>query len=821
MSRTEHHRAPLAPIRPNRRFTTLGGTALATILALTPCLTPAPVSAASSPSPEPTEALAQASGAGQKIAFDIPAQPLADALDRFTAITGWQLGYASDLAKGLTSTGITGTMSAEDALTRLLTGTGLLYMENAPGLGTLAPLSSGEHTTLDAVRVEGLRNITSYEGTEGYVSYYSVAATKTDTPILETPQSISVIAREEMEDRDVKTVAEAVRYSPGVLVDHYGVDPRGYDSINIRGFYATTTGSFRDGLRMVGNYFAVPATEPYGMERMDIMRGPSGALYGQAEAGGVIDRTTKRPLADMRQEVYLEGGNWNTFEGGFDIGGAATEDEALLFRLTGLVRQADTEFDYNDGTEQDNDRIFFAPAVTWNPTEDTNLTLMATYLKDSRGTQFNTFANETVGRTDVVGGEPGFDRFKQEQVDFGYDFSHRFNDMWSVRQVARYTHVDVDYQTVTGDSLSADNTTLNRSVWAAPDVLDQMAIDNQVQTNFSAGPTDHVLLMGADFSYSKDTFSYSSGAVAPLDITNVAYTGVSLPAPYQETEQLLAQAGVYAQDQITLYDNLILTLGGRYSWMEQTTEQLLTNTTEVKTDAAFTGRAGITYVFDNGIAPYFGFTQGFVPTEGTSVDGKTYDPQRSTQYEVGIKYQPETINALLTAAIFRTTKTNVLTRDPADINNSVLAGEVRSQGVELEAKASLFDGWDMSASYTYTDAEVTKSNDVDFGKTPVLVPEHTATAWLGYTFGSGPLKGLALGSGMRFVGSTFNDRENTSRTADYVLVDAMARYDITENTRLQVNANNLLDTDYVTTCAYNSCYYGPGMRVNARLTYSW
>jgi iron complex outermembrane receptor protein len=792
------------------------GTALATVLTLVPHLSPAKA-ADTAVVPGPASALL-----AQTIVFDIPAQPLAGALDSFARRTGWQLGYTSDLTMGLTSPGVQGTMGAIEALDRLLAGSGLTHVETAPGVITLEPLAAGGKETIDTLSIEALRSITSYEGTEGYVSYYSVAATKSDTPILETPQSISVIARQEIADRNVKTVAEAVRYSPGVLVDHYGVDPRGYDSINIRGFNSVTTGSFRDGLRMVGNFFAAPSTEPYGIERVDIMRGPSGALYGQAEAGGVIDRTTKRPRADMRQEVFIEGGNWNTFQGGFDLGGAVTEDDDLLFRLTGLVRQADTEFDYNDGSEQDDDRIYIAPAVTWKPTEDTELTVMANYLKDSRGTQFNTFANETVGLTDVVAGEPGFDEFKQEQFDVGYTISHRFDETWSVRQVARYNRTDVDYQAVVADYLDADGVTLHRYTWASPDVLNQVAIDNQVQAEFSAGPTDHVLLLGADYSYSHDAFSYHSGAADSLDITNVVYSGnATRPDAYQDTIQRLSQAGVYFQDQITLYDNLILTLGGRYTWMTQTTEQLLSDTTETKSDRAFTGRAGITYVFDNGIAPYFGFTQGFVPTEGASVDGKTYDPQRSEQYEVGVKYQPPGFNALFTAAAFRTTKTNVLTRDPEDINNSVLAGEIRAQGVELEAKASLFDGWDMSLSYTYTDSEVTKSNDVDLGKTPVLVPDHTASAWLGYTFDGGILKGLGLGAGARYVGSTFNDRANTSRSPEYVLVDAMARYDLTENARVQVNVNNLLDTEYITTCAYSSCYYGPGLRANARLTYSW
>jgi iron complex outermembrane receptor protein len=771
-----------------------------------------------------SQALAQQAPSAQAEtqAFAIASQPLASALDAFVQQTGWQLGYAAALAADVTSPGVKGTMTPEQALRTLLSDTGVRYRLTGGGSVILEAVpADGQAVILAPVRVEALRGITSYQPTDGYVSYYSVAATKTDTPILETPQSISTVAREEMEDRNVKTVAEAVRYSPGVAVDAYGVDPRGFESIQIRGFSSVTTGSFRDGLRQDQNFFAAYATEPYGLERVDIMRGPSGALYGQAEAGGVVDRTTKRPTSDMKQEIHVEAGSWDTYQTGFDIGGAANEDGTIAIRLTGLAREGSTEFDYADGSSQKTSRIFFAPAITFQPNEDTSITVMADLLDDERSPQFNTYADDTIGRTSVVTGEPGFDKFNQFQYSIGYDASHRIDDVWKLRQVARYSHIEVDYQMVASNGLQADGQTLNRYVWSSPDKLDQIAVDNQAEAKFTWGPTKHVALMGGDYSRSVDDFSYYNGTVGTLNLNAVSYTGAALPAPYQVTEQTLEQWGVYLQDQITLYDDWILTLGGRFSSVNQVTKQALAGTTEDKSDSAFTGRAGLTYLFDNGLAPYLSYTEGFVPTQGTNLSGESFEPQESVQYEAGIKYQPPEVNALFTAAAYQLTKTNVLTRDPANINASIQTGEVRSRGIELEAKASLFQGLDATVAYTYTDALVTKSTEVNLDKVPVLVPEHTASAWLQYHIDQGPLDGLTLGGGVRYVGQTYNDSANTDHVPDYALVDATIGYELTENAALKLTANNLLNKEYQTTCSFGACYYGPGRQVNARLTYQW
>ena len=805
-----------------------GRCALMLTTALLGCLAAGPQSAAQAAQVQPAQA--QRAQAGQRWPFDIPAQDLAGALIAYSETTGIQVVFKSQDLEGFDSGGLSGDLSAEEGLRLLLAPSGLAYAfasENsvvvsaAPAAATPGSASGEEGSVmLGTITVEDYRNITSLQATKGYVSHYSTAATKTDTPAIETPQSVSTVGRDEMDDRNTKTVAEAMRYTAGVAVDSYGVDPRGYDSIKIRGFDTVTTGSFRDGLRMDGNFFALYTTEPYGIERVDMMRGPSGALYGQAEAGGVIDRTTKRPYAGMQQEVRLQGGSWEFKEGAFDIGGAATEDESLLFRLTGLVRDSHTEFDYNDGSSQTNRRIYIAPALTWNPDDDTSITLLADYMNDRRPTAFGTLATEEE-RTDVVAGEPGFDRFDQEQFAIGYDARHRIDEVWEFRQKARYTYVGVDYQGVSADAFDPATGIVSRSVWSAPDTVHQGVIDNQLESRFELGPTFHVALFGLDYSHSVDTFSYHSGAADPLDINNVVYTGATVPEPYQRTEQTLQQAGVYVQDQITVYDNWILTLGGRFSYVEQKTKDRMADTSETKTDDAFTGRAGLTYLFDNGVAPYVSYTQGFTPQNGTPREGETFVPEESEQYEIGVKYAPKNFNALFTIAAFQVTKTNVVTVDPDDINSSIQTGEIRTRGIELEAKTTLAEGLDLSASYTFLDAEVTESNDEDLGKRPVIVPEHSAAAWLNYTFQDGMLEGLGVGGGLRYVGPTYNDLANDSENASYLLVDAVLSYDLNENFSFQVNANNLFDREYITTCAFGSCYYGTGLRVLAGMSYHW
>lgn len=755
--------------------------------------------------------------------FDIPAQPLPQALLSFSRTTGIELFFDDAVARGLGSPGVSGRLTPEAALERLLAGTGLGYRFTNPTTVTLERAggqSSDGTIRLGTLTVQG-RNLgeRARGPVEGFAASRTAVGSKTDTPILEIPQSISVVGREELERRNVQTLSEAVQYTPGVRTDAFGADPRGYDFVSIRGFDAVTNGNFRDGLRMVGSRFAVYTTEPYGMERFEVLRGPAGALYGQADPAGIVDRVTKRPTAGPIREVEGQIGSWNRFQGAFDLGGALDEEERFLFRLTGLGRESETEFDYNDGTAMDNDRLFIAPAFTWRPSEDTELTLLADYMKDERSTDFGPFGGLDRVRTDVIAGEPGFDEAHHEQFSLGYLFSHQIDDVFAVRQNVRYFHVDVGLHYVYPEA-KLDDDTIYRSVWASPDVLSQFAVDNQAEARFSLGPVEQTLLVGLDWSRASERYSNHYGPAPTLSISDPVYAGdIAIPAPYRSAIETLDQLGLYAQDQIELYDRVVVTLGGRQDWVDHRTEDRLADSTTDEDSSAFTGRAGVSYLFDFGLAPYVSYAEGFVPQTGADAAGNAFDPEQSHQYEVGLKYQPPGLDALFTLAAFDLTKTNVLTPDPDNPNLSVQTGEIRSRGIELEARGS-WQGFNFTAAYSYLDSEVTESNGADLGKRPIEVPEHIAQGWLDYTVQEGALQGFGLGGGLRFIGASYDDAANTSETAGYVVADAMLRYDVDDSLSVQVNATNLFDREYVTTCA-GVCYWGEGRQVIGTLTYRW
>lgn len=774
---------------------------------------------------ETIEAQVHASQHQQSRPYRIPAGTLENVLNQFAKEAGILLSFDSSIVESINSSGLKGQYTLRQGLEKLLRNTGILYRltDSRSVVLEAAVEVDGDYTRLDPIRVEAVRSISAWGETEGFVSYYSDAATKTDTPLQETPQAISVIGKEEIEKRNAETISEAVSYSSGVKVDDYGVDPRGYDSIRVRGYDTAVSGSFRDGLPLVGNQFALYTTDPYALERIDVMHGPSGALYGQGDAGGVVDKTTKRPRVDMTNEVKFEAGSFDHLQGAFDIGGQLGMGEDLIFRLTGLLRDSATDFDYANGKAQENDRLIIAPALTWNISEQTRITFLTEYLQDDRGAGFGTYDNEDIKRTRVVSGEPEFDFFEHEQHAFGYLLSHRFNENWEFRQNTRYSAIDVDYQTVYPSYLDADGRTLYRYLWAAPNEQEQFSIDNQLEARLSWGNVDHTLLFGLDYNHTEDDYKYYYDASIPtLDLLNPVYSGnLALPAPYEDNNEVLTQKGVYFQDQIKFNEAWVLTLGGRYSDVRKDVDSNINSNHQVDNDDTFTGRVGLTYQFDSGLAPYISYTEGFVPVSGVDAFGESFEPEESEQYEIGLKYEVPDYNAFFTVALFDLTKKNVLTRDPANVFQSIQTGEINTRGLELEGKVSLLSGLDMTAAYSFNDAEVTESNDEDLHQTPVQVPEHLASLWLNYRVPDGELRGLEVGGGFRYVGSQYNDLANTSKTAGYTLVDATLRYHLNENITFALDANNLLDKEYITTCSSGTCYWGQGQRLIASVKYRW
>ncbi|CUA87629.1 TonB-dependent siderophore receptor [Chelatococcus sambhunathii] len=772
--------------------------------------------------------------AGSARAFDIPAQPLSRALAAFGRQAGLQVSAAADAVADFDSPAVRGTMSAEAALRRLLANTGASFRiaggtvtVSRGAAGAAAPAADGS-ILLDTINIEGTAE-TAYGPVDGYVATRTGTGAKTDTPVIEVPQSISVITRDRIEAQKAQTLPEALRYTPGVLAQPWGLDPR-FDQFKVRGFEITSVGVYRDGMRMPTVGMMSWAYDPYGVERIDVLRGPSSVLYGAASPGGIVNLVTKRPPASPFHEVEISGGSDANKQINADLGGPIDKDGIWSYRITGLLRDSETQVDYTR-----NDRHFIAPALTWRPSADTSLTLFGSYQHDEAsaygtlpalGTRFAN-PNGRIARSFFIG-DPNFDRVDRTAYSLGYAFEHRFNGAWTVRQNLRWGHLEADQKVLYGAGLRADLRTLDRAAFTVDGKLRSFTVDNQVEGKFETGPLQHTLLFGLDYlnlsarslqGYSDST--YDPG-VPPIDLFQPIYgQAVALPPIYQNNEQTLSQLGLYAQDQIKS-GGFILTAGLRQDWATSKLKNYIANSSRTQDDNELTWRVGLGYEFDFGLVPYAAYATSFEPVVGTDRLGAAYKPTTGEQFEVGLKYQPPGMRSMVTLALFDLKQQNVLTTDPLNPFFSVQTGEIHTRGLEVEALASLMDGLDLVASYTYTDAEISKDTDAALvGNTPAVTPRHMASLWLDYTLQEGVLKGLGLGGGVRYVGASYADNANTFQNQAFTLVDAAVHYE-RDNWRFAVNAKNLFDKTYVICNGGDlSCVYGPGRSVVASLRYRW
>ncbi|MGV6873539.1 TonB-dependent siderophore receptor [Pseudochelatococcus sp. B33] len=704
---------------------------------------------------------------------------------------------------------------------------------------------------LDTVVVEGTAE-TATGPVDGYIARRSATGTKTDTPLIETPRSISIIPRQQIVDQGAQSVSQALRYSAGIVSETRPTNGR-YDSIFLRGFGGGGTQAayinFLDGLKLPrGISYAIPSIEVYGLERIEILRGPASVLFGQVSPGGIVNQISKRPQSTPHGEIQLQGGTWNRLQGAFDIGGPVDPQKTLLYRIVGLARQADTQVDHTK-----EERIFIAPSLTWQPTADTSLTILSSYQRDPETGFYGglpalgTRLPNPYGRmgSSFFPGDPIFEGFSRDTAQIGYQFSHRVNDTWTVRQNARFQHIESTFKTLSSLGLAADQRNINRRPTYSRERSNSVVIDNQVEARFETGALSHTALFGLDYQYGWANRSLGSGGTArTLDFTRPIYYQPFTPPPLAYTDREQNQLGLYAQDQIRLGKWAFL-VGVRQDWVEtrqraQANPESSTFNRTKETDDAFSGNAGVVYLFDNGLAPYASFSTSFEPVSGTDFQGNTFDPSEGEQYEIGLKYQPTGRNSFIRLSAFNLTQTNVLTSDPVNPTFSVQTGEIRSRGFEAEVRANLFEGLDLIGAYTFIDAKITKDNNVNtLGRTPVGVPKHMASLWGHYTVSQGALRGLSFGAGVRYIGVTPGDSTGWFNVAGYppvratvpayTLVDAVisydlgARFDELKGFNLAVNANNLFDKEYISGCyaVNNGCVYGPRRTILGTLSYRW
>lgn len=695
----------------------------------------------------------------------------------------------------------------------------------APGFDpTAAPvvLAAGAPAALDlTLEIGTFGSIITVSEPGGFVASSSTSATKSDAPLIEIPQSVSVITLDQMTSRNVQSVASAISYTASVDVNTFGTETR-FDWINIRGFDQSTYGLYRDNSRWQSGQVS-GQIDPYMLQEIDVVKGPSSVLYGQNQPGGLVNLVTKRPPSEQLREVVLNYGSYDRMQAQADFGGPVGDDGKLKYRLTGLWRSSDTQVDYVP-----DDRWFVAPALTWTPSDRTTWTLLGDFQHDETGwSQFlpsqGTLTSNPHGDIDrsLFVGEPDYDYFDRDQWSAGSLFEFRIDDKWALRNTLRYSSIEFDGKTVFGGGLQNDLRTLNRFGFGNTLDLKIFTMDTNAYARFDAGGVEHSLLFGVDYATSESTIVSGFSFAAGLDVFDPVY-GSSVPDLfiYGNVKQPIDQLGLYVQDQMKFAERWIATVALREDTNDTTTENQLSHTSVDQSDNALTGRVALTYLADSGLAPYVSYSTSFLPVAGVDFYNRPYDPTEGEQIEGGLKFQPKGSNSFLTASIFQITQTNVSVPDPVNPFSSVQQGEIRSQGIELEAIGSLTTNFNYYASYSYLDQEVTATTDpATLGKRPPLAPDQLFSAGGEYMFTQGGATGLGLGAGVRYVGSRAGDGANTIEVGSYTLLDASVRY-LWRDMEFLLSATNLTDKTYVGVCqSVNYCNYGIGREAIATVRF--
>ncbi len=656
-----------------------------------------------------------------------------------------------------------------------------------------------------------------------YVPDGSSSATKTDAPLIETPQSVSIITRDQIDLLNFIDIQQAVRYTSGIVGENYGPDLR-FDFLTLRGF---TPVQYIDGVQApISSTIPNVGVDLYGFEGIDVLKGPSSVLYGLTPPGGIYNLTSRRPSREFGGEIGVRYGTDEYMQVNGTITGPIGDNFSA--RLTGLYRDRESQVDFVDAN-----RTFIAPALMFEAPWGTEVTLLGYYQHDRVNGDTNGFLPAAgtllpnplgrVSRSTNLG-EPDYNFYERDQFGVGFQIVQPLADGLRFENNTKWFDYSELQNVIYGAGLDVDNRTVFRFNFPYSEDVQEFATDNRFHGEFATGAIEHRMIVGMDFRNFRNESMFGFAVAPSIDLFNPVYNqGAPFTTPgfFPFTNQKQEQIGIYAQDQARI-GNFILTLAGRRDWVDTTNR----NAGVSRDDDEFTYRVGANYLFDNGFAPYVSYATSFQPISGQDRNGVLFVPSTGEQIEAGIKYERGTpgddVRIFASAAIFSITQDNIPTLDTsagAGPFDQIQIGEVEVNGFELEGIARIRDEITINGSYTYLDAEVTQSNVPDeTGNRLVTTPRHKISAYVDYTIQRGPLGGLGFGAGIRHLSSSFGDNANTFRMPGTTLFDAMVHYDLPD-WRFAINASNLFDDRFVGRCASSSnCIYGQSRQVIGSVT---
>ncbi|TMP42201.1 TonB-dependent siderophore receptor [Pseudoalteromonas citrea] len=727
-----------------------------------------------------------------------------------------------------------------------------------PKLLAASLIALSGNTLADDIKQDDIEKITV--SPTGLISYVSASASKSDTPIIESPVSVSVLTSERIQALGAENLQEAIGYVAGVFNGPYGVDTRG-DWANIRGVAPV---QYLDGLQLMFGYYNNARPNTYNMERIEILKGPSSMLYGQGSTGGIINIVTKRPHAQTEGEIIAQVGNFGRKQIAGDFNTTLTDNGSVEARFVGLYRESGTQTDFVD-----NDATFFAPSLAWHINDSTSITVLANIQKNKSGSSTQFFPHEGTllpaehGQIDSrrFVSEPGWDKYDTEQNAVTLILDHALNEDFSISWSSRYLESEAIYRTMYAwpPKFQDDKRSIERNFSLQDASSDTITSDLQLHGLIYTGDLEHKLVVGLDYQNADtdtDRLYLTPASIkaaigldvnTSLDLYNPEYgktgflptTALIPDTPGKNDRQL----GFYIQDTIK-YDNWVFNAALRRDKVKSQSDAVNSVKT---TQSATTGRLGILYSFENGIAPYASYSESFLPIYGSRPQGGDFKPQEGEQVEVGVKFQPQGTEHLITASYFDITDKNKKRVVSPEV--TVQDGSVDIEGFEVEAQLE-FDQFDVYSAYAYTKSEQETSDKTlaelvqlyASGQTSYLsqaltdtaplsaTPKHMLNTWITYR-PEQSFEGFKVGAGFRYVGETYDGSRditfmgqaiNTRKVTDsYTLFDFMIGYEF-DNIDINLNVKNLSDKTVVTSCLYRGdCFYGQRRTVTANIKYKF
>ncbi|TCS36738.1 TonB-dependent siderophore receptor [Reinekea marinisedimentorum] len=660
---------------------------------------------------------------------------------------------------------------------------------------------------------------------------YRNTATKTALQPEETPQGITIIEGEAIEQRDAESLSQALRYAPGVVTEVRGGAVTLYDTFTIRGFGVDK--SYYDGLVLsyLNGWNLQAQIDPVAIEQIEVFKGPTSVLYGSMPPGGMVNIIAKAPEDVASTEVSVATGSHSLVEASVDSTGPLG-DTGLNYRFIAKASQQDGQV---DTTEEET--LLLAPSIDWHISDKTLVNFNLYYQNDpemgmnsslpASGMIYDNDAGSTSASTFV--GDKNWSEFEREVFMAGYKINHELSDSWTFLQNFRYTDASLSQKNTyhLASNFDEETGTLVRNIYSTEEEVSAVAIDNQLSGVIITGDLEHNVLLGVDYQnlegdsayseyYTTDNAFYEFNIFSP---DNDLLDTDTLVESYAATDDIdVEQLGFYVQDQLR-WNQLVLISGGRFDHYKSTSyyEDNYAYTAESDAEhSQFSYRVGALYELSNGLSPFVSYATSFEPVTGVDADGNSFDPELGSQVEAGVKYVSLDGGLAVAGSVFHIVKSDALVSDPdSTYGDQLQIGELVSQGVEIELAAAITPAWQLNASYTYTDMEITEDTDSDLeGTTPIWVPEHSSNLWSDYYILEGLLTGARISGGVRYVGEMQMDAYNTDTVPGYTLVDFSIGYDVqrflpgVDSASLNLAVNNAFNEEYYSCYDSANCWYG-------------